>query len=55
MFRSRILWKLFAGYVVLILVSTAIVGLLIARTIEQDTLDETRESLVARAALLRCD
>ena len=51
--RSRLLWKLYAGYVVLILVSTAIVGLLIGRQIEQDTLDEIRESLRVRAALLR--
>ncbi len=53
MFRSRFLWKLYAGYVLLILVFTAIVGFLIARQIEQDTLNEIQESLRTRAVLLR--
>ena len=51
--HSRYLWKLYASYVVLIVVSTGIVGGLIARQIKKDTLDETRGSLRARATLLR--
>ena len=53
MIRSRFLWKLYAGYAVLILVSAALVGVLTARQIERDTLDEIRDSLRARAAMLK--
>ncbi|MFQ5505610.1 MAG: ATP-binding protein [Planctomycetota bacterium] len=52
MLQSRLLWKLYAGYVVLILLATTILGLLVGRQIEQGTLDEIRDSLRARAALL---
>ena len=52
MLRSRFLWKLYAGYVALIFLSTAIVGVLIARQVERDSLEDIRGSLKARAILL---
>jgi two-component system, OmpR family, phosphate regulon sensor histidine kinase PhoR len=53
MLRSRILWKLFSGYVVLILLSTIIVGVLVSRQIEKETRVEIEQSLDVRATLLR--
>lgn len=53
MLRSRFLWKLYAGYSVLILISTLIVGILISQRIEGDTLEEIRQSLKARAIFLQ--
>ena len=53
MIRSRILWKLFVGYVVLILLSTVMVGLLISKQVEKETLKEIEQSLNVRATLLR--
>ena len=53
MIRSRILWKLFAGYVVLISLSTAIVGILISKQVEKETLNEIEQSLNVRATMLR--
>ncbi|MFQ5700223.1 MAG: ATP-binding protein [Acidobacteriota bacterium] len=53
MLSSRILWKLYAGYAIVILISTVIVGGLISRRIEAETLDEIQRSLSARAFLLR--
>lgn len=53
MLRSRILWKLFSGYVVLILLSTIIVGVLVSRQVEEETLVEIEQSLDVRAILLR--
>ena len=53
MFRSRFLWKLYASYAGLILLTTAVVGGLIARQIEQDSLAEIQRSLQARAVLLK--
>ena len=53
MLRSRILWELFAGYVVLILLSTAIVGVLVSKQVEEETLFEIERSLDVRAPLLR--
>jgi len=53
MFKSRILWKLYAGYSALIVITTVIVGVLISGRIESDTLDEIRQSLNARAAMLK--
>jgi two-component system phosphate regulon sensor histidine kinase PhoR len=52
MLRSRILWKLFSGYVVLILLSTIIVGVLVSRQVEEETLVEIEQSLDVRATLL---
>ncbi len=53
MFRSRFLWKLYAGYASLILLTTAIVGGLIGRQIEKDSLSEIQQSLRSRAVLLK--
>ena len=53
MWRSRFLWKLYAGYVVVILCSLTILGVIIAQRIVQDALQETRRALQARAILLR--
>ena len=40
MLRSRILWKLFTGYVILILLSTAIVGVLVSKQVKKEGLIE---------------
>ena len=53
MLRSRILWKLFSGYVVLILRSISIVGILISKQVEEETLSEIERSLYVRAIFLR--
>ena len=53
MVRSRILWKLFAGYVVLISLSTVIVGILVSKQVEKETLKEIEQSLNVRATLLK--
>ena len=53
MLRSRILWKLFSGYVVLILLYTILVGVLVSRQVEEETLLEIEQSLDVRATLLR--
>jgi two-component system phosphate regulon sensor histidine kinase PhoR len=53
MLRSRILWKLFSGYVVLILLYTILVGVLVSRQVEEETLLEIEQSLDVRASLLR--
>ena len=45
MLQSRFFWKLYAGYVILILLSSVIVGVMIARQTEQDSLSEIRNSL----------
>ncbi len=53
MLRSRILWKLFSGYVVLILLSISIVGILISKQVEEETLSEIERSLYLRATFLQ--
>ena len=53
MLRSRFLWKLYAGYVAVITVMTAIVGIMVERRIEEDSLQEMKEALRANAVLLR--
>jgi len=50
---SRLLWKVYAGYVALIFVTVAVVGGLVARKVEQNTREEILKSLNARAVLLR--
>ena len=52
MIRSRFLWKLYAGYVLLILLSAVIVGGLVSQWIARNSLEEIRQSLKARAVLL---
>lgn len=53
MIRSRFSWKLIAGLLLPIFLSTAIVGGIAIRSIEQDSTEEIRRSLAAQAALLR--
>ncbi|NNE07943.1 MAG: HAMP domain-containing protein, partial [Gemmatimonadetes bacterium] len=53
MLRSRFLWKLYAGYVALILLTSTLIGLSVARAIARDTIHDTEQMLFARAALLR--
>ncbi len=51
--RSRFLWKLYAGYVFLILLATGIVGTLLAVRIESETLADIDRRLRSEAMLLR--
>ncbi len=53
MFHSRLFWKLYLGYVVLILLTTIVIGVLVGRRIEQDLLEETQTALTEKAVLLR--
>lgn len=53
MLRSKFLWKLYASYVALIFISTAIVGGLIIRETERDSLEEIQQSLANHAILLK--
>ncbi len=53
MLRSRFLWKLYAGYAVLIVLAVTTVGLLLGRRITADTRAETEHSLLMQAYLLR--
>jgi len=52
MFRSGLLWKLYAGFAVLILVSAVFVYLLVAQRIEKDSMYETGESLRSETVFL---
>ncbi|MEM6794963.1 MAG: ATP-binding protein [Acidobacteriota bacterium] len=53
MLRSRFLWKLYAGYVLLILGTAALIGALVAKQIEKETLADTDDRLLAVAVLMR--
>ena len=53
MIRSRFSWKLIAGLLLPIFLSTAVVGGLALRSIGEDSREEIRRSLAAQAALLR--
>ncbi len=53
MFRSRFLWNLYAGYAALVLLTAAVVGLLVARQMEQESLAHVEESLRSEVLLLR--
>jgi signal transduction histidine kinase len=50
---SRIFLKLYAGFVFVILFSTAIVSLMIARQMQQDSLLEIEKSLNSQASIIR--
>jgi two-component system phosphate regulon sensor histidine kinase PhoR len=52
MFRSRIFWRLYAGYVAVIVISTIIVGVLISRQVTENSLREISDSLAVRSELL---
>jgi two-component system phosphate regulon sensor histidine kinase PhoR len=51
--RSRFLWRLYAGYALLVLVTVVTVGLLVGRRITADTRAEVELSLLEQAHLLR--
>ena len=53
MFRSRFLWKLYAGYALLILLTAGIVGGLVGLQIARRTSTETDRRLESEAILLR--
>ena len=53
MLRSRFLWKLYAGYALVILLSSAFVGGLVAKRVEVETLDETDDRLRTVALVVR--
>jgi len=52
MFRSQLFWRLYAGYVVVILISTLIVGVLISKQVEHTSLIEIEHSLAMNSELL---
>ncbi len=51
--RSRFFWQIYLGSVTLVLVTTVVVGVLLAQQIENDTKEEARETLRRSALLLR--
>jgi len=51
--RSRFFWKLYTPYAALILLSTVLFGMRISRSLEEDANHEIRQSLEARARLLK--
>ncbi|MCH9650445.1 MAG: cell wall metabolism sensor histidine kinase WalK [Deltaproteobacteria bacterium] len=53
MLSSRFLWNLYAGYAALILLTATIVGVLVTRQMEQESLAQIEQSLRAEALLLR--
>lgn len=53
MLRTRLFWKLYAGYALSILVAVTTVGLLLGRRVAADARSETQHSLLMQAHLLR--
>ncbi len=53
MLRSRLLWKLYLGYFVLIVLTASILGGLVFRRIKEDSLEEIQTSLRTHALFLR--
>ena len=52
MFRSQLFWRLYASHVVIILISTLIVGVLVSKQVNENGLRDIHQSLAARAQLL---
>jgi two-component system phosphate regulon sensor histidine kinase PhoR len=52
MIKSPILWRLYAGYVVIIFISTAIVGLLVGQQVASNGMNEIQKSLVVQSDML---
>lgn len=52
MFSSRLLWRLYTGYATIILISALVVGIMLSRQLEKNTLEEIQDSLSVRSALL---
>ncbi len=53
MLRLRFLWKFYASYLVLLVITTTVVGLIVGRHMTQDAWQTTRRTLLAQAMLLR--
>jgi two-component system phosphate regulon sensor histidine kinase PhoR len=53
MLRSRFFWKLYSGYFALILLFTLLVGTLVGREIDTQSLRQIEQNLSEKAALLR--
>ncbi|NNE43661.1 MAG: hypothetical protein HKN12_05595, partial [Gemmatimonadetes bacterium] len=53
MFGSRLFWKLYLGYVVLVLLTAAVVGVLVDRSVRGHALDELELELERSVAVLR--
>ncbi|MEM7164674.1 MAG: ATP-binding protein [Planctomycetota bacterium] len=53
--RSRFLWKLYAGYAVLILTTAALVGVLVGRSVVDSAEKQAHNELLARARALVAD
>ncbi|MEO1086432.1 MAG: hypothetical protein AAFY88_19540, partial [Acidobacteriota bacterium] len=53
MLRSRFLWKLYAGYAVLILSTVALIGGLVAKRVQEETVTDADQRLEAVAILVR--
>jgi len=52
MFRSKLLWHVYAGYVAIVIISTFIVGVLNSRQISENGMQEIHLSLAAHTELL---
>ena len=52
MIKSRILWRLYAGYVAIILISTTIVGLLVSQQVTSNGVVEIQKSLIIQSEML---
>jgi two-component system phosphate regulon sensor histidine kinase PhoR len=52
MIKSPILWRLYAGYVVIIFISTTIVGLLVGQQVASNGMNEIQKSLVVQSDML---
>ena len=53
MFRSRFLWKIFLGYILVIAVATLFAQIYVSRRVSSDAMAELQNSLRARCFLLR--
>lgn len=52
MLRTRLLWKLYAGYAVLVVLTTVMLGVMVDRSVEQDLVRQLHNSLQTEATLL---
>ena len=48
----RFFWKLYAGYLALILISSLVIGIMVSQTLEREALGQVRESLTSQAIWL---
>jgi len=53
MLGSRFLWKVYAGYAAVILLTAVVVGVLVVRGFERDLTDQIQSSLHSEALLLQ--